>query len=104
MYESPITTMITDVADNIARQFAEQTENMVYQEVRHIGVHVDKEELVKALQYDRHQYEKGYEEALTDALSALCSECSVMQNGGKCSKCEQYHAILSMILGDRKNE
>lgn len=66
MYESPITTMITDVTDNIAKQFAEQTENMVYQEVLNIGVHVDKEELEKALQYDRNQYENGYMDALLE--------------------------------------
>lgn len=60
MYESPITTMITEVQDNIAKQFAEQTENMVYEEIRQVGIHVDKDELLKALQYDRNQYSKGY--------------------------------------------
>ena len=68
MYESPITAMITNVTDNIAKQFAEQTENMVYQEVRNVGVYVDKEELVKALAYDRNQYQKGYDDAMSDAV------------------------------------
>ena len=32
------------------------------------GVHVDKEELLKALAYDRGQYEKGYEDATKGAI------------------------------------
>lgn len=66
MYESPITTMITEIQDNVAKRFTEQTENMVYQEVRNIGVYIDKEELLKALKYDRNQYEKGYADAMKD--------------------------------------
>lgn len=65
MCESPITTMITEVQDNIAKQFAEQTENMIYQEVHNVGIYVDKEELIKALAYDRNQYEKGYHDAMS---------------------------------------
>lgn len=32
-----------------------------------LGIHVDKDELVKALNYDRHQYLKGYRDGLAEA-------------------------------------
>lgn len=37
---------------------------MIMKAVREVGVIVDKEELLKALQYDRLQYRKGYADAL----------------------------------------
>ena len=38
-----------------------------------------------------------YNKAIEDALRALCLECSVKQNGGKCSKCEKYKAIETLL-------
>lgn len=81
-YESPITTMVTEIQDNIAKRFTEQTENLIYQEVRNVGVCVDKEELIKALQYDRNQYEKGYADAmrvLEDIKAEIDAECGFKQ-------------------------
>jgi hypothetical protein len=43
----------------------EQEENQLMMHLRQeIGYAVDKEELIKALQYDRQQYEKGYKDGL----------------------------------------
>ena len=36
-----------------------------------IGVNVDKEELEKALRYDRHQYSKGYKDGYEDGMTAF---------------------------------
>lgn len=47
-------------------------------------------------------YDCGYVKAITNALDALCGECSIHQNGGKCSKREQYHAILALTLKENK--
>lgn len=47
-------------------------------------------------------YDCGYTKAITDALNAMCMECSRYQNGGKCSKCEKYHAILALTLKENK--
>lgn len=55
-YKSPIEVMI----ERINGQIKYEAENAVYKEVRRIGVNVDKGELIKALRYDREQYEKGY--------------------------------------------
>lgn len=51
-YESPIEIFVG--------QMRLEQENNIYRAVQNQGVTVDKEELVKALQYDRGQYDKGY--------------------------------------------
>ena len=55
-YKSPIEVMI----ERINGQIKYEAENAVYEEVRRIGVDVDKNELIKALKYDREQYYEGY--------------------------------------------
>lgn len=63
MYESPINlTFIDDMVKNIE----EQEENYIVEYVRKIDIDVDKEELLKALRYDREQYEKGYQDGNAD--------------------------------------
>lgn len=44
----------------IQREFNTQFENNVYKAVQEYGIIVDKYELIKALKYDRGQYEAGY--------------------------------------------
>lgn len=61
MYESPIEMFsVTDYVDTIRKQIDEQIEEAVWSEVTKVGVNVNKEELIRALKYDRNQYEKGY--------------------------------------------
>lgn len=60
MYESPIEMIMEDIQTQIVKQ----QENDIYQAVQRYGIVVDKEELIKALQYDREQYTKGYKDAL----------------------------------------
>ncbi len=66
MYESPIN--IIEIQDSFVSEIKEKTEEMVFTEIRRIGVDVDKEELLKALQYDREQYEKGYSDGYVKAI------------------------------------
>lgn len=40
-----------------------EIENEILKAVRRCDIHVDKDELVKALKYDRDQYNQGYEDA-----------------------------------------
>ena len=56
MYKSPI--------EVITRQMRTEFEDNVVKAIQDYGVSVDKEELIKALQYDRNQYEKGYADGL----------------------------------------
>ena len=51
-YQSPIQQYVDDMCLKM--------ENDVYTAVQNVGIYVDKEELIKALSYDRGQWEKGY--------------------------------------------
>jgi rubrerythrin len=85
-YESPISVIYRDIAE----QVTQQNENSIMQAVN-MYVQVDKAELVRALEYDRGQYEKGYADAkrdyertrgewITDERGYLCSECGALHS------------------------
>ena len=61
-YKSPI-----DIIDNgiqmVREQLNNQVEETILKAVASVGINVDKYELIKALHYDRNQYQKGYEDA-----------------------------------------
>ena len=63
MYESPITQNIVDIASQVVQA---QDGSLVYEVQKAIGYDIDKEELVRALKYDRDQYQKGYEDGRKD--------------------------------------
>ena len=71
MYNSPINTIYED----IAAQITETQENTIMSQVRMI-VDVDKEELIKALNYDRKQYEAGYNDGFIDGYKKALEEIS----------------------------
>ena len=43
----------------------------MYSSILKVGVNVNKEELIKALQYDRGQYNKGYEDGFKNGITKL---------------------------------
>ena len=53
-YESPITMIVS--------QMETQIEADTMSVIQHYGIDVNKDELIKALNYDRQQYEKGYQD------------------------------------------
>lgn len=57
----------------------QEDENMVMKAIREVGVNVDKEELIKALQYDRNQYTKGYEDGKNEVFDKIRAEIENMQ-------------------------
>lgn len=63
MYKSPIELTIQDLATTIT----EETDRRIYEAVVACGIHVDREELLRALRYDRQQYIKGYADGLRAA-------------------------------------
>lgn len=86
-YQSPI--------DLIVGQMNLSFENEICKAVQNVGVCVNKEELLKALQYDRGQYQKGY--ADRDSEIVRCKDC---KHGGIdstsyphywCSAHTEYH-------------
>ena len=66
MYESPI-TIIEDIRNGIEMEL----ENNCLKTVYKYGIEVNKEELIKALKYDRDQYEKGYQDCMNDRVETL---------------------------------
>ncbi len=66
MYKSPIEIMHDELKMEM--------EGEVLKAVQRVGVNVDKEELIKALKYDRNQYKKGYEAGLSACKWIPCSE------------------------------
>lgn len=66
-YESPINIVQqlvqTDVAENVDKQ--------VYTAIHQVGVVVNKDELIKAINYDRNQYEEGYKNGYKKAKEDL---------------------------------
>jgi hypothetical protein len=69
MYKSPI--------DIIEKQMHMEFDDCIWKTVQDYAVSVDKEELIKALRYDRDQYEKGYADGKRDAFDKLtrCKDC-----------------------------
>ena len=63
MYESPI-----EIFSNQMR--IEQEEN-IYKAVLKQAIIVEKDELIKALRYDRDQYDKGYRDGRNSVLQKL---------------------------------
>jgi rubrerythrin len=59
MYESPINL----IERQISRDIDKAIEGEIWKVTTEIGVVVDKDELIKALEYDRDQYKKGYQDA-----------------------------------------
>lgn len=55
-YQSPI-TMYTE---RIIKDIDEKQDEYLVEEVRKVGFNINKEELAKALEYDRDQYMRGY--------------------------------------------
>lgn len=58
-YISPLELTIRRISEELIEKQEGQVIEAIYQQ----GIKVDKEELIKALNYDRHQYEQGYEDA-----------------------------------------
>lgn len=61
MYESPI---MVNVTDPIFESINKAQDEYVIRACQKIRADINQEELIKALQYDRSQYEKGYADGL----------------------------------------
>ena len=64
MYESPINAVVNEICSDIQKK----EDKYIMECVRNVGINVDKKELLKALSYDRNQYEKGY----NDGINKVC--------------------------------
>ena len=95
-YESPINlvmgtpqTTVEEIRDGITGLIEKEIVNTLVK----LRVNVDKDELIKALEYDRKQYEKGYADAIADGTMVVrCKDCKHRDPEDK--KCDCGHDIL----------
>ncbi len=73
MYESPIQLLVTDIQQQINAQMDDE----IYKAVVHFIPNINRAELLRALQYDRDQYDKGYTDGKAAAKEDLiqCKDC-----------------------------
>lgn len=92
MYESPI-----HIYEDLYRKINADIEQQIMVQVNAV-VDVDKEELTKALNYDRDQYYKGYEGGFNNAEKvykrALELACETIAFGAPKSDGAQYYVEL----------
>ena len=70
MYESPINMIIQKLCTKL--------ESDCIKSVQSYGFDVDKEELAKALYYDRNQYEKGHKDGYNEGIDGLLEYANEM--------------------------
>ena len=82
MYESPIDLLMS----NIQTQIIEEQEEAIYKAVFDIGVNVKNDELIRALKYDRDQYNRGHLDGYADAMASIvrCKDCKHLGFKGLC--------------------
>ena len=88
MYESPIKI--------IAGKIQTQIDDEIYRAVQNVGINVDREELLKALEYDRGQFKEGWKEGFHDGyIHGLEIAIIEVENIiGRTKKAEKLCAIL----------
>ncbi|MDT3387692.1 MAG: hypothetical protein LIR46_08040 [Bacteroidota bacterium] len=98
-YESPI-TLIRKEVENAYNSWVEDN---VFKMVSSLGIKVDKDELVKALKYDRQQYERGYNVASLEfqnkALDAMSKVSLAVYNSDN----PQYKKAMEDALSIMKS-
>lgn len=61
-YKSPIEMAI----ETTYKEVTDKEDNAILEAVQKVGITVDKNELIKALRYDRDQYDHGYQKGFFD--------------------------------------
>ena len=100
-YESPIEAIISEASNKF--------DDGVFKAVLSTGIKVDKEELIKALKYDRGQYNKGYAVGVKEFARRLKEEMSLEDdcdyNCRKCCfECKDYVIVIDNLLKEMVGE
>ena len=69
MYESPIKVELSDIISDVVKK----EDEYILECVQKVGVSVNKDELLEALEFDRGQYEKGWHDR--DSEIVKCKDC-----------------------------
>ena len=81
-YKSPI--------DIILGEMQTEIEDNSFKAVQEYGIFVDKDEMIKALKYDRGQYEHGFTDGYFAAKAKIvrCKDCAYWDGMGTTGRCE----------------
>ena len=104
-YHSPIDVIINKISSSMDMQLEEG----IIKTVQNVGINVDIEELIKALNYDREQYRIGYQNGFSDAQETTWISCNerlpsrngyyvVTMNG----MCKKYFDIVAFFATSKK--
>ena len=99
MYKSPIEIVVSQFQEMIIQQQDEQT----LQAIQKVGIKVDKDELIKALAYDRGQYKKGYTDGIVAFAERLYEELRIYGQKDKFDKSVFLNVVdnlLKEFVGD----
>lgn len=108
MYESPIQMISEDIIKDIVKK----QDSVLLEAVHRVGFDVNKEELEKALLYDRNQWERGYADGkmdgyhLRDVEIVRCEECKhYIRHDKRCGKLNHgVHTNFYCADGERRND
>jgi flagellar biosynthesis/type III secretory pathway protein FliH len=99
-YESPIEVIV----GQLRMEQEKKLEGDIFRAVQDYGITVEKEELIKALQYDRQQYEKGYKYGYEDGVTYGVRKMMERLHSTMCDiptkYCERTDYSLSYRFGD----
>lgn len=88
MYESPIKVF----QGNLEMQF----DGEILKAVQRADITVDRDELIRALRYDREQYQKGFDDARKGAVPVVrCKDYKWFadNNGGEWYGCQMFQVV-----------
>ena len=77
MYKSPIEL----IQEQFLTHLKETQEDGIYTVLQGYKIYVDKEELIKALNYDRQQYRKGYIDGMKEFAEKLKENLDISATG-----------------------
>lgn len=98
MYESTIKIFAGQIKTNY--------QDAIFSAIQNVGINVDREELLKALEYDRGQFDKGWEEGFHDGFvhGLEIAIIEVENIIGRTKKAEKLCATLQDYKSDKAGE
>lgn len=80
MYEPPVTVL----QKYSMKEVSEAIDDYIFNYITEIGVDVNKDELIKALKYDRDQYDKGFKDGRDSTKKEIirCKDCMYYRTHG----------------------
>lgn len=97
MYESPIEKIVQHIQENLIKQ---EEDHLMAQITETVGYQINKEELIKALKYDRNQYHIGFKDALACLTDRPCDVCKFHTEKG----CKKWTCVFEEEPDDTENK